>query len=87
MGQIPAWSVVGICLMRILIKRLLIGIKSRTPSESAMVPPNSFDPTDVTDYRGELALSLSSARRLMYFQVPKAQSKYKRYYDRKAKLS
>ena len=52
---------------------------------SALLPPGSLDPTDVTDYREELALSFSSARTLAASQIQKVQSKYKKFYDRKAK--
>jgi len=65
---------------------LLLGVDCRTPSESAPLPPSSLEPTDVTDYREELALSLSSARTLAASQIQKAQSKYKKCYYRKAKL-
>ena len=66
---------------------LLFGVNCRTPFESALLPPSSLNPTDVTEYREELALSLSSARNLAAFQIQKAQSKYKKCYDRKAKPS
>ena len=75
--------------MRALVKShyfLLLGVDCRTPSESAPLPPSSLEPTDVTDYREELALSLSSARTLAASQIQKAQSKYKKCYYRKAKL-
>jgi len=48
---------------------LLFGVDCRTPSESALLPPSSLDPTDVADYREELALSLSSARALAASQI------------------
>ena len=48
---------------------LLFGVDCRTPSESALLPPSSLDPSDVTDYREELAFSLSSARTLAASQV------------------
>ena len=64
---------------------LLFCIDRRTPSESALLSP--IDPTEVSDYREELMLSLSSARTLAASQIQKAQSKYKKCYDKKTKLS
>ena len=66
---------------------LLFGVDCRTPTESALLSPNSLNPTEVSDYREELMLSLSSARTLAASQIQKAQSKYKKCYDKKTKLS
>ena len=66
---------------------LLFGIDCRSPSESALSPPSQLEPTEVTDYREELALSLSTARKLAALQIQKAQAKYKKYHDKKAKVS
>ena len=43
---------------------LPFGIDCCSPSESALSPPSQLEPTDITDYREELALSLSTARKL-----------------------
>ena len=43
---------------------LMFGVDLRSPTEAALVPPESLEPCDVRDYREELNLSLSSAREL-----------------------
>ena len=52
---------------------LLFGFDCRHPTEAALLPSRALKPTDVTDYREELILSLSNARapanKLTYFQV------------------
>ena len=65
---------------------LLFGIDCRTPSEAALLPPNSVESMDVSDYRQQMVLSLSSARETAHKCVKKAQEKYKTYYDKKATL-
>ena len=57
---------------------LLLGIDCCSPSESALSPPSQLEPTDITDYREELTLSLSTARKLAALQIQKAQAKYKK---------
>ena len=66
---------------------LLFGIDCHSPSKSALSPPSQLEPTEVTDYREELALSLSTARKLAALQIQKAQAKYKKHHDKKAKVS
>ena len=61
---------------------LLFGIDCRTPTEAAYLPPSSLYPADVSEYREELCLSVSSARQLAADAVQKAQKKYKKYYDK-----
>lgn len=61
---------------------LLCGVDCRTPTEATLLPPHELEPTDVTEYREELVLSLSAARRLAVEAIPSAQSKYKAAYDR-----
>ena len=46
-----------------------------------------LEPTALTDYHEELVLSLSTARKLATSQIQKAQAKYKKFHDKKAKLS
>ena len=43
---------------------LLYGMDSRYPTEAALMPPSPIELTDVSDYREELMLALSSARQL-----------------------
>ena len=64
---------------------LLYGVDCRSPSEAAYLPPSSTVPTDVCDYRKELMVSLTSARELATSTLQKAQSRYKRQYDRTAR--
>ena len=56
---------------------LLFGIDCRSPSDAAILPSTRVDSVDLSDYREELVTTLSSAR-----AVKKAQTKYKKYYDR-----
>ena len=63
---------------------LLFGYDCRTPSEAALLPPASLDPTTVADYREQLVLSLSTARALAVDSIKQAQRKYKRLYDRRS---
>ena len=63
---------------------LLYGIDCRTPTEAALLPPHTTEPTEVSDYREELILSLSSARRLAAEAIQTAQLKYKSSYDRRS---
>ena len=50
-----------------------------------MLPPESMEPADVSDYREELVTSLSSARELAVDSIRAAQARYKHYYDRKSR--
>ena len=61
---------------------LLLGVDCRTPTEAALLPTHVVEATEVTDYREELVLSLSTARRLAAESIQAAQAKYKRSYDR-----
>ena len=60
---------------------LLLGIDCRTPTEAALLQPHELEPTDVADYREELVLSLSTARKLAAESIKSAQSRYKKTYD------
>ena len=46
--------------------------------------PEVLQPTDVSDYREQLVLSLTSARDLATQSIRKAQNQYKSQYDKKS---
>jgi len=46
------------------------------------MPPSPMEPTDVADYREELILSLSSARKLAAANIRTVQKRYQKSYDR-----
>ncbi|KAL5481622.1 hypothetical protein EMCRGX_G021819 [Ephydatia muelleri] len=52
---------------------LLFGIDCRAPLESSLLPVENLTPSSVSDYREELLLSLSSARKLACDAIQKAQ--------------
>ena len=62
---------------------LLFGFDCRSPSEAALMEPEVLQPTDVSDYREQLVLSLTSARDLATQSIRKAQNQYKSQYDKK----
>ena len=64
---------------------LLFGMDLRTPSDAALFPPSTPEPTTVEDYRVEVMTSLSSARALAAKKLKKTQEKSKIRYDQKAK--
>ena len=59
---------------------LLFDVDCRTPTEAAYLPMTDVSAMDVTDYREELMLSLSSARQLAVKYIQKAQARYKKSY-------
>ena len=61
---------------------LLYGMDCRSPTDAALLPTEEIEPVDVTDYREELVLNLSHARNIAAESIKRAQSKYKRNYDR-----
>lgn len=63
---------------------LMFGLDLRSPTEAALLPPEPFSPCDLTDYREELILSLSSARELAVENIRKGQTRTKQRYDRTA---
>ena len=63
---------------------LLFGWDCRSPTEAALLPVTSTEPTTIEDYREELILTLSSARETALENIKKAQQQYKRSYDRKS---
>ncbi len=64
---------------------LLFGVDCRSPTNAALLPEDGVEPAEVTDYRQELVVMLSSARKLAAETIKEAQSKYKRHYDRKSR--
>ena len=64
---------------------LLFGLDCRSPTEAALLPPNSLETMELSDYRTQLIQSLSSARKLAATSTQKAQVKYKKHYDKKAR--
>ena len=63
---------------------LLFGFDCRSPSEASLLEPEEVRPTDVSDYREELILSLKSARDIATQSIRKAQNQYKKQYDKKS---
>ena len=58
---------------------LLFGLDCKSPTETALLPPEHPDPVNIEDYCEQLILSLSSARKLAAIQAH-----YKKYYDKKS---
>ena len=63
---------------------LLFGFDCRSPTEAALLPETPIGPTDVSDYREELIVNLSSARELAVEALQVARGKYKKQYDQRA---
>ena len=63
---------------------LLFGFDCRSPTEAAYLPPDSLQDINITDYRQELMVSLTSARELAIQNIREAQGRYKKQYDKKA---
>ncbi|KAL5515979.1 hypothetical protein EMCRGX_G001235 [Ephydatia muelleri] len=61
---------------------LLFGVDCRTPTEAAILPPKEVQTTNVEDYREELVLCLSTARKHACDALKKAQQRYKQQYDK-----
>ena len=64
---------------------LLLGIDCRTPSEAALLPPHTMEPSTVEIYREELILNLSPARQLAVETQEQSQAKAKKRYDERAR--
>ena len=65
---------------------LLFGVDCRSPTEAALVPPQNSQTTgveDISDYREELVLSLSEARKEAHRAICKAQKRYKAQHDKR----
>ena len=63
---------------------LLFGMDCKTPTEAALLPVNPVQAVDLSDYREEMILSLSSAHDLAVKSIQRAQKRYKANYDRRA---
>ena len=63
---------------------LLFGVDCRSPTEAAFLPGEPMGAVDITEYREEVILSLSSARELAAANIKTAQKNYKRQYDKHA---
>ncbi len=68
---------------------LLYGVDCRSPTEAALMPPSdaTVKDLDIADYREQVVMTLSSARETAVQARRKAQGRYKRNYDKKAKCS
>lgn len=64
---------------------LLFGLDCKSPTETALLPPEHPDPVNMEDYREQLIVSLSSARKLAASSIQAAQARYKKYYDKKSR--
>ena len=62
---------------------LLFGMDCRTPSEAAYILPARMQLTDIEDYREEVTLLLSLARKNVAKSIQLAQQQYKKQYDRR----
>lgn len=65
---------------------LLFGVDCRSPTEAALVPPQDSQVTgveDITDYREELIILLSTARNEACRAIRKAQKRYKVQHDKR----
>ena len=56
-----------------------------SPTEAALLPAESVESTDLSDYREQRMVSLSSARELAARTIRTAQQKYKRQCDKKSR--
>lgn len=63
---------------------LLFGWDCRSPVEVAFLPAENVTPTSVCDYREELMLSLTLARKSALKNIHHSQRKYRTQYDRKS---
>lgn len=58
----------------------------KSPTEAALLPPQPTESVDLADYREELVLSLATARELAVGSIRAAQNRYKKQYDKRAKV-
>ena len=63
---------------------LLLGMDLRTPTEAALLPAHPLEPGEVSDYREEVVLSLSSARMMAVEANQRSQQRHKALHDRHA---
>jgi len=66
---------------------LLFGFDCRSPTEAALLQNKSPTATNITDYREQMVLSLSSAWKLVMKSNQNAQKQYKLQYDKIAATS
>ena len=66
---------------------LLYGVDCRSPTQAALLPPSdvTVQDLDVSDYREQVVYTLSTAREIAVQSIKRAQGRYKRSYDRKAR--
>ena len=64
---------------------LLLGVDCRTPTEAALLPSHELEATEVSDYREEVILSLSVAKKMAAELIQLAQARYKKLYDRSSR--
>ena len=64
---------------------LLFGVDCKSPIEATLLPPETLEPADVSDYREDLVLSLSTACTLAANSIKKTQRCYKAQYDKKTR--
>ena len=64
---------------------LLYGFDCRTPTEAALLPPKPLKAANVSDYREQMMLTLSSARSLAKEVNRGSQRRYKAQHDRSAR--
>ena len=57
----------------------MFGVDLRSPTEAAIIPAETVHECDVTDYKQELILSLSSARELAVTNIKGQQHNKERY--------
>ena len=62
---------------------LMYGLDCKGPTEAAFLPLNMVQPTDFTDYREELKMSLINACSLVTAHIRRAQKKYKDQHDKR----
>ena len=61
---------------------LLLGYDCRSPTEAALLPATPHQPVNINDYREELVVMLSSARKFAAKANQEAQHRYKHQYDK-----
>ena len=62
----------------------MFGLDLRSPTEAALLPDSTLEPSDVSDYQEELILSLSSARELAATNIREEQKRSKERYDKRS---
>ena len=85
MGPVYLWGCVGLLKCPTQLNRgkssyLLFGMDCHTPTEAAFLPPKPLRTTEISDYREEMVMTLSSARTLALKCNQKSQRQYKQQY-------